>query len=255
MATKKMVADPEIHISEISQKKATFCVLGSSPLIMERMSEKAKGELLLPKGKKTTAEKAVSLKHNPIQEYRDSAYLNTDDRADTRLMLRSGCFKGTIRNAALDLPGAKKAQIGRLTYIPGEYVPIFGEPRLFMTIVRSSDMNRTPDVRTRLIVPEWAAFVTVAFIYPQLREQGIANLLAAAGAYIGVGGWRPEKGSGSYGQFTIVNDSDPVFQKRLQIGREQQDKLIENPVAYDKETEDLLAWYGTETVKRGIKVV
>lgn len=42
----------------------------------------------------------------------------------------STSFKGAIRSAALDMPGAKKAQIGRLTYIAGDFVGIYGVPKL-----------------------------------------------------------------------------------------------------------------------------
>jgi hypothetical protein len=105
--------ESEIKIAEIKQASATFCILGNSPLIMERMSEKAKGELLLPKGKKTAADKATSLKHNPLQEYRDSAYQFIGDNSPTRLMMRSTAFKGAMSNAALDLPGV--VSLGRVS--------------------------------------------------------------------------------------------------------------------------------------------
>ena len=93
--------------------------------------------------------------------------------------------------AALDLPGARKAQIGRLVQVKeGTYrdlIPIYGEPQLLMSVTRSADMNRTPDIRSRCIIPNWAAQITISFVLPTLRETAVVNLLAAAGITAGVG--------------------------------------------------------------------
>ena len=84
-----------------------------------------------------------------------------------------------------------------------------------MSITRSADKNRTPDVRTRAILPEWACKLRIAYTKPILREQAIFNLLAAAGLQSGVGDWRQEKGSGSYGAFKLVNADDPDFLRNI----------------------------------------
>jgi hypothetical protein len=115
-------------------------------------------------------------------------------------------------------------------------------------------MNRTPDVRSRAIVPEWACRLTVQFAKPIMREQSIANLLAAAGIMAGVGDWRIEKGAGSYGAFRLCSATDPDFVRICKIGRKQQDAAIADPECYDDETESLLSWYGVEVQRRGFKV-
>jgi len=248
-------SDAEISVIEISQGRIEFCVLGKTPLILNRMSEKAGRELLLPR-KKTAADKAASLKHNPPEEYRASAYKAIGDEAPTRLLILATAFKGAMRSCAVDIPGAAKAQIGRLTYVEGDYVDIYGVPKLSMAIVRSADMNRTPDVRTRAIVPQWAARVSVNYVQPILREQAVANLLAAAGIMRGVGDWRPEKGSGSYGQFELVSKDDKRFLSIIKSGgRAAQDEALANPEPYDAESAELLAWFETEATRRGFAVV
>src|SRR5580765_1634842 len=199
MTKKSTPSQDESEIIEVTRGQFDCCILGTSPLILNRMSEKAKRELLMPKGRKNAIEKATTLKHEPVAEYRASAYRLHDEDAPTLLAILSTAFKRAIGTAALDMPGAKKAQIGRLTYIEGEYVGIFGVPKLFMSIVRSADMNKTPDVRTRAIVPQWACRVGITYVEPLIRPQAVANLLAAAGLTVGVGDWRSEKGAGSYG--------------------------------------------------------
>jgi hypothetical protein len=251
---KKVDSDPTIEIAKFVRETATFCVLGQAPLFMERMSEKVKGGLLAPAPKKTSVEKQSTLKHEPLQEYRDSAYTSINDTNPTRLQLLATAFKRAMATAALEIPGAKKAQIGRLVYVPGQYVDIYGLPKLAMNVVRSSDMNRTPDIRTRCVVPEWAAVLSVSYVTPQLKQQAIANLLGAAGDFIGVGGWRPEKGSGSFGRFLLVEDDNKDFLRITKIGRVPQDKALQEPGFFDKESEDLYSWYKGEIRRRGFKV-
>lgn len=253
MAAKK---DDSISVVEVTKGSITFCVLGSTPLILHRMSEKAKQQLLLPAGRKTAAEKASSMKHDPVAEYRASAYQSVGDDHPTRLLQVSTSFKKSLASAALDMPGAAKAQIGRLTYVEGDYVGIYGTPKLFMAVTRSSDINRTPDIRTRAIVPEWAAFVTITFVKPIMRETVVANLFAAAGIMRGVGDWRPEKGSGSYGQFELVSADDERFKRIVaEQGREAQDKALAEPQPYDSESAEMLSWFKAEANRRGFQAV
>lgn len=258
MATKKNTAAPQ-EISEIlkvTTGQFECCIVGTSPLILNRMSEKAKHELLMPKGRKSVIERATTLKHVPIDEYRASAYTLKDSKQPTLLAILSTAFKGALRSAALDMPGAKKAQIGRLTYIEGEFVGVYGLPKLFMSITRSADMNKTPDVRTRAIVPEWACRLQVTFVQPLIRAQAVANLLAAAGITIGVGDWRPEKGAGSYGQFRIADKDDTDFKRILKEGgRAAQVNALDKPVCYDDETTELLSWFESERASRQLKGV
>lgn len=252
---KKSSSDEAISILKITEGAITFCVLGKTPLILHRLAKKAQNELLLPARRKNSAEKASSLKHNPYEEFRDSADRSIDDAAPTRLMIAAACFKKSMASAALDIPGTAKAQIGRLTYVPGDFVHVYGIPKLHMAITRSADINHTPDVRTRCIVPEWAAYVTVTYVKPILREQEIANLMAAAGIMRGVGDWRPEKGAGSYGQFELVSADDERFTRIIRDGgREAQDERLAKPVCYNAETQELLTWFDEESARRGFQV-
>lgn len=253
MATSK-ATDSEIMILAAEQGEMTFNILGDTPLILRRMSMKGGlQELLLPKGKKTTAEKASSLKHDPIAEYKDAPYVI--ETGDAMLGLMTTGFKNAMRTAALDMPGTKKSQIGRLVYVDGSLTPIYGVPKVFMSVVRSADINRTPDVRTRMILPEWACRITIRFTKPVLREQSIANLLAAAGFQSGVGDWRQEKGSGNYGCFKLVSSDNPTWNRIVsEQGRDAQQAAIDNPEAYDRETAELLSWFDVEVKRRGFNV-
>jgi hypothetical protein len=253
MAAKKAESGEQIDIMHVDQGSFDAYVLGTSPLICNRMSQKVWFELLAPKGKKTAVEKASNLKHDPLAEFRASPYICPKGGALIGMMPTA--FKKAMGTAALDMPGAKKAQILRLIYVEGELVPVFGLPRVFMAITRSADMNRTPDVRTRAILPEWACKLTIRFTKPILRHQSIVNLLAAAGFQSGVGDWRQEKGSGSYGSFKIVNPDDADWNRIVnEQGRAAQQDALDSPVSYNDETSEMLAWFDVEIKRRGFKV-
>jgi hypothetical protein len=241
-----------VSIPRIQTARLTLCVLGTRPLITNRMSVKASHELLLPAGRKTTADKQATLKHNPLEEFRASPYL-LPEPAPALIAMMSSAFKGAMATAALDLPGTKKAQIGRLVWVEGDYTPVYGTPRLLMSVVRSADINHTPDIRSRAILPEWAARVEVSFVQPLITEQAVVNLLHAAGVTVGVGDYRPEKGKGTYGQFEVVNEDDARFQAVLAQARAEQAAAMDDPLPYDQETEEMLSWWSDEVKRRGVR--
>lgn len=255
MAMAKSTTTIDISIMEIQRGRIDFLVIGTTPMICNAMSGKAAGELLLPSPKKNAAEKAANLKHNPLEEYRNSVYKTRGDSAPTRIYQLPTCFKKAIISAALDIPGATKSQMGRLISIIGDQIYIYGIPQLHMSIVRMADMNRTPDVRTRVILPRWAAYLTVEYTKPIIKDQAVINLLAAAGITQGIGDWRVQKGSGNYGQFSLVGTDNTEFSEIVTTGgRAAQDAALADPLTYNAETDELLSWFSVESKRRGFKI-
>lgn len=254
MATKQK-EEKEIEVLKVTQNTLTFHILGITPLVMNAMSAKVKQGLLLPK-KKNAAELASTLKHDPVAEYQTSIYRCLNDDGPTRIIFPSVGYKKALASTALDIPGnAAKSQIGRLTYVNQDYVPIYGIPKIWMTVVRSAGMNHTPDVRSRAIIPEWASLLKLTFVTPILRDTAVINLLAAAGLMRGIGDGRPEKGWGSYGQFEIVGKEDERWMGIVNAGgRIAQDVALDDPHPYDSETAELLKWFNAESKRRGFKV-
>lgn len=251
MAQAKSGGASEIEILRITHGRFDACILGTTPLVLNRMSDKAMRQLLQPSGRKNAAQRASTAKHDPYAEFQGSAYQDKDPKSPALLQHLSSAFKGAIAGAALDLPGTNQKQIARLTWVVGERVHIHGLPKIFCAITRSADINKTPDVRTRVIVPEWACKITVAFVTPILKHQGVANLLASAGITQGVGDWRTGKGKGTYGSFELVNEDNPEWLRRMKVGRKAQLEAMEEPVAYDEDTEELLSWWEREMKSRG----
>jgi hypothetical protein len=247
---KKSKEDKEINVLQISHGRVDFCLVGATPIIFNRTSEKAQRQLLLPKQRGKTTE--ATLRHDPLAEYQASPYKSRDPNDATLIRMPSTAFKSALRNAALDSEGSSKAQIGRLTFVPGEWINIYGLPQLRMDMVRNSGINRTPDVRTRACIRHWAARVSIAFVQPVLTAQAVANLFAAAGLMIGIGDYRNEKGAGNYGSFKLVDADDPEFLNTIATGgRDVQQEAMVNPTIWDEESEELFSWFESEISRRG----
>lgn len=246
--TTKTEAAADIDL-KMYEGRVTVAILGATPLIYNAMSAKVRQGLLLPR-KKTKAEQAQTLKHDPPQEFRSSVYRAKD--GPTLLSFPAVAFKRALASAALDTGSAKRTQIDRLCWALGEHVPVYGVPQLRMDVVRSADINKTPDIRTRACLPEWACTLTLAYVSPALTEKTIIDLLASAGMIRGIGDFRQEKGAGNYGQFRIVGIDDPDYLRVVsEGGRAAQQAALDEPVAYDPESEELLLWWHEEAARRG----
>lgn len=225
---------------------------GRTPLIFNRLAAKARGELLFPRGRKTTADKQQHLKHDPMFEYRDSMGKRHGRSGATRIVMPSPAFKGAMATAALETKGTNKTQIGRLVWVEGYSCDIFGVPELFMSVVRSADMNKTPDIRTRAILREWCAPVTIHYVKPQISDKAIMQLLSNGGIIVGVGDFRQEKGKGNFGQFEVSTEAKckSIIKSG---GMKAQDAAIKSPAMFDADTEELYGWFESEVSNRGKK--
>jgi hypothetical protein len=248
----------QITIQELSFGQYRVGIIGTKPLLMHRFSDKARRELLLPRAKMNQVEKETTLKHDsPVQEAKDAAIISRYPDSPAFFGMPAGAIKGGLATAALRMPGVKKTEIGQLAFVltdnDDNLIPIYGIPKLHMSMVRNSGMNRTPDVRSRLIFPVWAAEFTVRYIKPNLTELAIARMLHAAGMICGLGDWRAEKGKGDYGSYEVVDETiaDRFEQIRETAGRVAQEAAYNDLQAYDAETAELVDWYHNEVEARG----
>jgi hypothetical protein len=254
MAIKKTAAkktETEIPaMVRLSSGETTINIVGTAPLLMERFSNKTWQQLLQPGPKMNQAEKAQKLKHNPLEEMQSACYVNRDPTRPTLFHLPTGMLHGAAASIAVDIPGAAKAQIERLTSVIDLNIDLYGIPTMHMAMVRNSGMNRTPDVRTRPAFKEWCASFTVRYARPLLTMNNIADLYVSAGDFIGIGGWRPQKG-GSYGRWCLATENDNDFKSIRKHGARKAQLLAYNdPKAFDEDTAELYAWYQEEVKRR-----
>jgi uncharacterized protein YnzC (UPF0291/DUF896 family) len=253
MAPKVKSEGSLFNIQPIVMSTTGFRLLGTSPLIMNRYASKAKQALLFPEEKKNKAAKREHLKHDPLAEFRDCMYRNRSDSEPTLLHFPQGAFSKAMAFAALDVPGASKAEILRLVSIASLQVNIYGTPMLGMDMVRSSNTARTPDVRTRAYLPEWCCEVTISYPKSLIGPLQVLNLLTAAGYIVGLGDYRPQKG-GAYGRFTVVdpNGKDEMGKYKLvqKQARTTQQAAFNVPDFFDDDSRELYEWFISELERR-----
>src|SRR5512139_1014108 len=206
----------EIHITPLKRRSVRLRIIGEQPLFQNRMANKVKEGLLVGTKKKTKAERQ-EIKHDPLSEFRSSAEIIPS--GPTALGLRVVAVKAAMCTAALETAGITKTSAQRLLFMPGDFVPLYGTPYLRMDVVRSADINRTPDVRTRAFLPKWGAEIEINYIVPQLSVTSVVTLLCNAGVLIGVGDFRQEKGKGGFGSFRVLGEGEQDA---------EWDELIEN---------------------------
>jgi hypothetical protein len=240
----------EIKVTPLRRASAKLRIIGTTPMFQNRMANKVKQGLLVGTKKKTKAER-VEIKHNPVQEYRDS--MEIVPSGPTALGLRVTAVKAAMCTAALETAGLTKTSAQRLLFMPGDHTALYGTPLLRMDVVRSADMNRTPDVRSRCFLPRWGAEIEIQFIIPQLSVTSVVSLLCNAGVLIGVGDFRQEKGKGAFGSFRVLGEGeqDDEWDDLVKNhGRMAQLKAIEHPEFADQDTADLMEFFEAEVTRR-----
>lgn len=202
-----------IVIPEIELATVNIPVIGTSPLIMHKWSEKAKREILDKQMKK-----AKSTGHeakDPIVDYVNSMYwLSGEPEIITEETVNEALSSGEARFGfpstafkASAVSGAYRAKITKdkvsmngAFHILGEFVEIEGLPIMREDMVKIG--MGTADIRFRGEFPEWSAILPVQYNTGVLSLDQLVNMFNLGGFSVGVGEWRPEKG-GSYGMYEV----------------------------------------------------
>ncbi len=247
---KKAQDTAEISITPLRRGTTRLRIIGQTPLFQNRMPAKVK-QILLAGGRKKTKAERIEIKHDPVAEYRDSAEILKD--GPTALGLRVVAVKGAMCTAALETPGVTKSSTQKLLFMPGDFAPLYGTPQLRMDVVRSADINKTPDVRTRCFLPRRGAEIEIQFIVPQLSVTSVVTLLCNAGVLVGVGDYRQEKGKGAFGSFRVLGEGDDDDEWNDLVanhGRDAQEAALAEPEYADADTADLMEFYHSEVARR-----
>jgi len=251
MAVKKAETGT-LQIDALKQGRVKLRLIGTTPMYMNSMSVKAKRDLLIGGGRKTAAQKK-EIKHDPENEYRASAHKKSD--GETLLCFPAPGIKSAMATAALETAGVTKSSVQRLIFLPEMKVQIWGKPYLKMDVVRSADMNKTPDIRSRCYLPRWVAEVQIAYTMPTLSAHSIVSLLANAGAIIGLGDFRQEKGRGSYGTFAVTGADEmgewqEYWDEVTKEARAVQQAAMDDPEFADDDTIELMDILNDERARR-----
>lgn len=193
MATKTK-APGVIELPALNIQRIQIAVIGDSPLISHRWSEKAKRQMLDKQMKKAKQAKEAK---DPEVDFRESLYILPDGSYG----FPSVAFKSAAVDACSHVEGVTKVEARGAFHIIGDMVRIIGEPTPREDMVRVG--MGTADIRYRGEYRTWKATLDIRYNASVLSAEQIINLFNTAGFAIGIGEWRPQK-DGSFGMFHVA---------------------------------------------------
>lgn len=193
-ATSTNVTLPPLQIASVS-----VTLIGDTPLIVHRWSEKAKKQMLDKQMKKATAGKEAK---DPERDFRESLYVLEDGTYGFPII----GFKAAAVTACTSIGSMTKVAARQAFHVDGEFAVIEGdEPHMREDMVRVG--MGTADIRYRGEFKNWWTTITVKYNANVMSAEQILNLMQTAGFAVGVGEWRPEK-DGQYGRFHVATAAE-----------------------------------------------
>lgn len=224
MATKK---ETVVTIKPIIDKVATIRVIGDTPLIVHKWTEKMKRAL--PAGARAAELSGITDKkeyQTPMESFIESMYwINGKPEEYTEEAFNEAVANGaewgfrveSFKQAAIDAAYSKKwlpnkKGVKGLFFIKPDFIDDEGyqlvkiqggAPTMREDIVILSGIGRTPDLRWRGEFKNWYCDLTISYDADGIYTlEDIANMFQAGGRYNGVGEYRPEK-DGQFGMFHV----------------------------------------------------
>lgn len=194
-----------IVIDQIAAETISVPIIGTSPLIVHRFSEKAKRRMLDDmQGRKTPKEPK-----DPIAEYEAAFYRL---RAGGYGFPVTGFKQATVGGARFYGSSVTMVNLRQSVFFRGEpgddgtpLAPLVGEPHMREDVVRVG--RGGTDLRYRPQFDEWSTTLTIIYVRSMLTRSSVLSLVDAGGLGVGVGEWRPEK-DGDFGTFRVDPDRE-----------------------------------------------
>lgn len=230
MATKKTAEI--VNIKPIEDKIAVVRIVGDTPLIVHKWTEKMKRAL--PAGARAAELNGITDKkeyQTPMESFIESMYWisgkpteYTQEAFEEAIAngARFGFRVESFKQAAIDAAYSKKwlpnkKGVKGLFFIKPDFIDEEGyqlveikggAPKMREDIVILSGIGRTPDLRWRGEFSNWYCDLTISYDADGIYSlSDICNMLQAGGRYNGVGEYRPEK-DGQFGMFHVGNTGE-----------------------------------------------
>lgn len=196
-----------LAIDRIAEERLFVPILGVTPLIMHRFSEKAKKQMLdASQGRQTPKQPK-----DPQAEYEACFYR----LADGGYGFPADAFKqATVGAARFYGKAVTMTALKQFVFVRGQLgddgrqlVPVASEnePTMREDVVRVG--RGGSDLRYRPSFHPWHATLDVTYFTSVLTRESVLSLIDAGGLAIGVGEWRPER-DGTFGTYRIDPDRD-----------------------------------------------
>jgi hypothetical protein len=193
------MADATIEIHQIAAETLLVPLVGTTPLIVHRFSEKAKRQML----DNMQGRKSPKQAKDPQAEYEAAFYR----LGDGGYGFPSLAFKAATVGGARFYSGVTMTALKQFMYLRGEVgddgralTRIEGEPIMREDVVTVG--RNGSDLRYRPQFSEWRATLEVTYVTSALTRNSVLSLIDAGGMGVGVGEWRPEK-DGDFGTYRV----------------------------------------------------
>lgn len=221
MASKTAVASPDpepkayvIRTPTIGQIDVP--IVGIEPLLVHAWSAKARAMMLKGQQKEEAGNKARTPreKRDPVADFNGARYTCTDGKKQWDGFPSVG-FKASLVGACRQVDGLAMTDARRILFVRNDgvtfynsplsckttigLVRIFGEPEMREDTVRI-DNGKTTNLAYRPQYWPWSAVLRIEFNASWLSLESVYNLVATAGAFEGVGEWRPGSKLSNSGQ-------------------------------------------------------
>lgn len=187
-----------ITLPPLNLQTMSVTVIGDSPLICHRWSEKAKAMMRDKQMKKARQGREAK---DPEADFKASLYPYPAGGYGFPTI----AFKAAAVGACRFVDGIKMTEVRGAFRILDELVKIEGEPVMREDITRVG--MGVADLRYRGEFKAWRAKLQIQFNGNAMSAEQIVNLLNTAGFGVGVGEWRPER-NGQNGCFHVASEAE-----------------------------------------------
>lgn len=186
---------PQIFVPQIRRDRMRLTLVGDSPLIVHKWSEKAKRQMLI---KQTEGISSKKEKKVPRDDFEASLYRTEDGGYGFPCV----AFKAAAVDACRFIEGLPMTEARGAFHVVGELARIDGgKPKMREDMVRLQ--GKQADIRYRGEFTEWKARIEVEYNPRVIGAEQIANLMNLAGFHVGVGEMRPGKTGMGFGRFHV----------------------------------------------------
>ncbi len=188
------MTEKTITIPEINLQSMVVSIVGRTPLLTNRFSEKSIEQI---EDKQQHRAKVAKEARNPEAEFRDAAHLISPGVYGFPAV---GIKKALVA-AGGRFADEKMTHLRGVINVMGDLIPIVGPaPTMRSDTIRLQGSKSSLAYRPQF--SPWAMDVPIVFNAGIIGQAQILNLFQIAGFSVGIGAWRPEC-NGTFGQFAL----------------------------------------------------
>lgn len=208
-----------IQIEALNEVKIKIPIVGITPLITHRFSQKAIRMI-----EETQAgKKRAKAPRDPQLEFEGASYWRMEEDESFTYGFPTLGFKKAAVSAGRNFAGVKMTELRQAMFFihdildSADGIPLTrieaDEPRMRTDTVRIG--AGVADLRYRPEFSPWKATLTILTFPSMISADSVMHLVAAAGKTVGVGEWRPEKSGNTFGCFAIDPERETTVEPNL----------------------------------------